>query len=176
MHACFPFSCTMLFAMARIAGVLHTKNDFPRVARALETLRACQELIVIDHGSDDGTLRIAREYGAKILTFDRMARRPEIAGLDCDWLFCLTPFESVSESLEATLYEWHVRPVTHNSTAFSVFVREETRDGWIQHSAPELRLVPTNWPHWERNLPALPPNCSPLPPALEGKLQRFAFP
>jgi len=53
--------------MPHITALLHTANDALRLGRALETLRACDEIMIVDHESSDATVRIAREYGAQIL-------------------------------------------------------------------------------------------------------------
>jgi glycosyltransferase involved in cell wall biosynthesis len=53
--------------MASITALLHTHNDALRLGRALETLYACDEILLVDHGSRDDTVRIARQYGAKVV-------------------------------------------------------------------------------------------------------------
>ena len=52
-----------------------------------------------------------------------------------DWIFCLEPGESITEGLQASLFEWSALP-SHNGassvaggSAFSVFVREQTGEG-----------------------------------------------
>ena len=52
--------------MPPIAAILHTSNDARTLGRALESLRSCDELLVMDHGSSDDTRKIAREYGARV--------------------------------------------------------------------------------------------------------------
>ena len=53
--------------MPSITAVLHTENDALRLGRALETLYPCDDIVVIDHESRDATVRIARQYGAKVV-------------------------------------------------------------------------------------------------------------
>jgi len=52
--------------MLRISALLHTKNDAQRIGRALDSLRPCDEVLVIDHDSEDETAKIARDHGAKV--------------------------------------------------------------------------------------------------------------
>ncbi len=57
--------------MPRISIVIPAKNGMPVIRSCLEgihsqTLAGQTEVIVIDSGSEDGTLEIAREYGARI--------------------------------------------------------------------------------------------------------------
>ena len=53
--------------MTSITALLHTKNDALRLGRALETLYACDDILIVDHGSRDATVRVAREYGARVV-------------------------------------------------------------------------------------------------------------
>ena len=50
-----------------ISGVVITKNEADRIVRCVSTLlRVCQEVIVLDSGSSDDTVRLAREAGARV--------------------------------------------------------------------------------------------------------------
>ncbi len=157
--------------MPAITALLHTENDVLRLGRALETLYPCDNILVIDHGSSDGTVRLAREFGAQVLdarigASPEQYLRPSFAG----WILCLDPLESLTESLAATLYEWKSLPPT--APAFSVFLREETANGWIAIPTAQTRLVPADWKRWEGRLPV----TDQLALALDGELLRFAFP
>jgi glycosyltransferase involved in cell wall biosynthesis len=160
--------------MPPITALLQTANDALRVGRALETLRACEEIIVVDHDSSDATLRIAREYGARIVPGKADADPGNyLRGARYHWILCLEPAESVTEALEATFYEWRsATDVDTNAAAFAVSIREETSDGWLELPTPQTRLVPNNWNHWNGRLPAGDPSAI----ALEGNILRFIFP
>lgn len=160
--------------MPPITALLHTHNDALRLGRALETLYPCDDILVIDHDSEDATVQIGREYGARVV-----AARP---GATPDyylrftfprWILCLDPRESLTESLAASLYEWksvhgHAPP----APAFSVFLREETAQGWVENPAAQTRLVPAHWNRWHEKLPVKDPSAF----TLEGELLRFVFP
>jgi hypothetical protein len=164
--------------MPPITALLHTANDGLRLGRALETLRPCEEIFIVDHGSDDATVRIAREYGARILTFQAAANPANyLQSARYDWILCLDPRESLTEGMEASLYEWRSepRPETANS-AFSVFLREETADGWLLLPVPQTRLVPRTWSRWRGHLPAEDPSTYRAALPLEGELLRFLLP
>ncbi|MGA9713164.1 MAG: hypothetical protein WBR31_15340 [Candidatus Sulfotelmatobacter sp.] len=165
--------------MPPITALLHTKNDALRLGRALEMLLPCSEIVVVDHHSADATLRVAREYGARIVTADAHSTADHYLDLArCDWILCLDPAESISEGLQASLFEWSALPTrpdlggAANGSAFSVFVRQQTSDGWLRLPAPETRLSPRGWTRWEGRLPAHEPSAV----ALEGELLRFASP
>jgi glycosyltransferase involved in cell wall biosynthesis len=157
--------------MPPISAILHTCNDELRIGRLLQTLHPCDEVLIIDHGSTDQTLRIAREYAARIFQADDPNEQLRLASHD--WLFCVCPNESLSESLEATLFEWRYRATAEvqSMSAGAIVPRTETPSGWTQ-SLPETRLVPKTWPQWQGRLPAHDPHAI----VLEGDLLRFSLP
>jgi glycosyltransferase involved in cell wall biosynthesis len=162
--------------MPPITALLHTMNDALRLGRALEMLLPCNEILIVDHRSIDATRRIAREYGARVVTADDQDTANHYLGLARhDWILCLQPGESITEGLQASLFEWSAQS-SHDEvsggSAFAVFVREQTGDGWLELPAPETRLIPRSWALWRGRLPAHEPSAI----ALEGELLRFALP
>jgi glycosyltransferase involved in cell wall biosynthesis len=162
--------------MPSITALLHTDNDALRLGRALETLYACDDILVVDHGSRDHTVRVAREYGARVVD-----ATPEFSSQDylrftgVGWTLCLDPCESLTERLAASLFEWKsewFEAKAPAAPAFSVFLREETAQGWLEVPAAETRLVPQTWSLWRGRFPVHQPSAL----ALEGELLRFAFP
>ena len=93
--------------MPKITALLHTHNDALRLGRALESLRPCDEVLVIDDCSEDDTSRVAREHGATFksalpgVTFGAYA-----TDASHDWILCLRPNETLSDDLEAALFDW----------------------------------------------------------------------
>jgi glycosyltransferase involved in cell wall biosynthesis len=175
--------------MASITALLHTENDALRLGRALETLYPCDEILVVDHGSRDGTVRVARDYGARVLSErsgaspgDYLALAKENSAAtgsanarSTQWILCLDPRESLTEKLAASLFEWKSEAGRGNAaaaSAFSFFLREETAEGWVEVPSAQTRLVPHSWKLWTGNFPAQEPSAI----ALEGELLRFIFP
>jgi len=100
-----------LFPMPPITALLHTMNDALRLGRALETLLPCAEILIVDHHSADATRRIAREYGARIVAEEGNPVVSEYLDVArYDWIFCMEPGESISEGLQASLFEWAALP------------------------------------------------------------------
>jgi len=134
----------------RITALLHTTNDARRIGRALDSLRCCDELLLIDHGSADATIRIARAHGARVEPAPSEADSG--AGHAAhDWILCLLPSEALSESLEATLLEWKQED-PGETAAYLLALRQETVNGW-QHCGPEVRLVDRRKISWSGALP-----------------------
>jgi hypothetical protein len=158
--------------MPGITALVHTHNDALRIGRCLETLYPCDEILILDHGSSDGTLRVASEYGARIAHATGETVRDEALRLaGCDWILCLEARESLTESLAASLYEWKTESPSHQFV-FSMFLREETASGWVEHPTPQTRLVPTDWDRWQGEFPSNEASAC----TLEGDLLRFVLP
>ena len=162
--------------MASITALLHTENDVLRLGRALETLYPCDDILIVDHGSHDATVSLAREYGARVI-----AARPGSSSQDylpfakAGWILLLDPCESLTEKLAASLFEWKSETFgarVSSPCAFSVFLREETEQGWVEVPAAQTRLVPQSWRMWNGKYPLHEPSAPPL----EGELLRFIFP
>lgn len=160
--------------MHRITAVLHTHNDGLRLGRCLETLYPCDDALIIDHGSEDDTVRVAREYGARVMRVGNLGGAEQhLQHLNAGWVLCLSPKESLTESLAASLYEWKSEPhLSSAATAFSVFLREETSQGWIAHRVAQTRLVPAGWSRWKDLFPVSESSAR----ALDGALLRFWLP
>jgi hypothetical protein len=165
--------------MPRITALLNTNNDAMRLGRCLETLYPFDEVVVVDHGSRDCTIAIACEYGARIaaaqneLDAGKHGKNLSSLGLE-GWVFCLDPREALTEALSASLFEWKLRfsAATPSAPAFSLSLREETSEGWVDNESAQTRLVPASWERWQDRFPAN--HASAI--VLEGKLLRFAFP
>ncbi len=160
--------------MPPITALLHTENDALRLGRALETLLPCDEILIVDHHSQDSTRRIAARYGARVVAVDNLPIAEYLDLAACEWIFCLQPNESISEGLQATLYEWKSFDQTNlgKASSFSVLVREETASGWLDPVQPETRLIPRRWNQWNGRIPASDPTAQLLP----GELLRLALP
>jgi hypothetical protein len=156
--------------MPSITALLHTHNDALRLGRCLETLYPCDEIVILDQGSTDSTLHIAQQYGARVVAVSGIADahfKPNMR----EWILCLDPRESLSESLAASLYEWKAESIS-GDPSFSFLLREETPNGWIEKPRAETRLIPAHGNFWETNPPAAEASAR----TLEGWLLRFAFP
>jgi hypothetical protein len=167
------FFDTLSAQMRHLAALLRTCNDGLRVGRCLETLYPCDEILVIDHGSTDQTLRIAREYGARVVADSGKRASKDLVLLDTAWLLCLDARESLTEGLAASLFEWKfLNAASADPGVFSVLIREETASGWAENPRGHVRLVPGNWHRWAGNWPMSDQQAT----TLSGELLRFSFP
>lgn len=158
--------------MPKISAIIHAKDDAQRLGRALESLRACDQVIVIDHGSADETAKVAREHGATLKHgIPGVEPGAYVVEARYDWVLCLLPNESLGEGLEASLFEWKESEPAEDAIGYCLRVREDTGQGW-RALDPEPRLVNRQRINWTGKLP--PDNCP--GPTLEGELLRFAKP
>ena len=155
-------------AKTKISALIHTCDNAGSLGRALDSLRPCDEVIVVDHGSRDETLKIAREHGARIITgvpgVDYGAYAQDASN---HWILCLLPQEALAEELEASLFEW--RENEHDGQmGFNMAIREQNGTGWKRLEA-EMRLANRKQINWTGDLPPLDPKA----PALAGQIVRI---
>jgi glycosyltransferase involved in cell wall biosynthesis len=160
--------------MPPLTAMLHTNNSAVSLGRTLETLLPFAEILVVDHYSADGTLRIARAYGARIVLAENKSAKRHLDLARHNWIFCIAPGESITESLQASLYEWSIlseaetmRDTVH-IPGYSVRVRELRGESWQENLAPETRLIPRSF-EWNGGLQTYDPATT----LLEGELLRF---
>ena len=158
--------------MPKITALLHTHNDALRLGRALDSLRPCDEVLVIDDNSEDDTARIAHENGAHVKSaIPGVTQGAYAMDAGNDWVLCILPNEALSEELEASLTEWKAQEQTEDLTCCKVHIREQNETGW--HSLePEVRLINRKIMNWVGELPPAQ-HCD---ITLTGDLLRFQKP
>ena len=156
--------------MLRITGLIHTHDDGQRLGRTLESLRPCDHLLVVDHGSKDDTVRVAREYGADVLHGDSCSRSQVLLAAGSDWVLSVLPTEALTEGLEASLYEWKLGDPSPGQ-AFNVEIREQRHGDWSRLGV-STRLVNRTVEKWRGELPRPRKDAA----LLDGVLLRFLSP
>jgi len=148
--------------MPKFTALLRTHNDALRLGRALQSLRPCDEVLIIDDASDDGTADVAREYGA-IFKSAIFGVSPGAYAMDSthEWIFCLRPNESLSDDLEAALLAWKEQQPEESVACYRVPIREENGNGW-QNRPPEVRLINRNRINWIGEMPPNQSDCAVL--------------
>ncbi|MBX2809049.1 MAG: glycosyltransferase family 2 protein [Cellvibrionaceae bacterium] len=125
--------------MSTLAAVLIVKNEAATLAACLDRLHWVDEIIVLDSGSTDDTLAIAKNYTDKVFVcedwqgFGKQRQRAQ-AYAACDWVLAIDADEQLSDQLIASIQ----RAVTCNNQhcvyrlnrknwAFGKFIRHS---GW----------------------------------------------
>jgi glycosyltransferase involved in cell wall biosynthesis len=92
----------------RISAVVITRNEEHNIVNCLETLRWCDEIVVVDMESEDRTVELARQYTnrilshPKVLAFD-IAKKFAVEQASGDWILLLDADEMIQSSLAVTL-------------------------------------------------------------------------
>ena len=158
--------------MPKITALLCTRNDALRLGRALDSLRPCDEVLIIDDNSEDDTVRVARENGAHIETMIPGVTQGAYA-MDAshDWILCLRPTEALSDELEASLLEWKGQDPPPTLACCTLTLREQSNGAWHKLE-PEVRLINRRLLNWVGEFPPIG-DCD---ITLKGDLLRFRHP
>jgi len=95
--------------MPKISAVINTRNEERNIRYCLETVKWCDEIIVVDMESHDKTVEIAREYTEKIFTYPKglayveTARKYAVEKASGDWILLIDADEMVSPQLAEVL-------------------------------------------------------------------------
>ncbi|HLJ27238.1 MAG TPA: hypothetical protein VKY85_11065 [Candidatus Angelobacter sp.] len=139
------------------------------LGRALESLRPCDEVLVVNHGYQEENLKVAREHGARIIKgVNGVDHGAYIQDARHDWIFCLLPTESVAEELEASLLEWKHSETTQDLLGYNIRIREQNGIEWKLLN-DELRLANRKKISWTGDCPPEAPNA----PLLLGHILRM---
>jgi glycosyltransferase involved in cell wall biosynthesis len=100
-----------------VSVLLLTHNEELNLPRCMNALRWCDDIVIVDSGSTDNTVEIARECGAQVLKrpFDDFASQRNF-GLDnaiwkYEWILHLDADEIITKEFERKLQE--LQPLEH---------------------------------------------------------------
>lgn len=90
-----------------VSAVVITKNEEKNIGQCLESLQWADEILVMDSGSTDRTMEIAREHGARVLEtpwlgFGKTKQRA-VEAASHDWILSIDADEVVTEPLKRDL-------------------------------------------------------------------------
>jgi glycosyltransferase involved in cell wall biosynthesis len=101
--------------MRKITAIVTCYNEAPNIERALQSLTWCDELLVIDSFSDDGTFELAKKYTDKV--WQRQYVHPAdqknwaIPQASHSWIILLDADEWVPADLQTEIRHWLAEPV-----------------------------------------------------------------
>ncbi len=93
--------------MPKISAVVLTKNEEQNLPRCLEAVRWVDEILILDSGSTDGTLEIAKKFGAKVwqLPWEGFGKQKQ-KGVDLatgEWVLSIDADEVVTPELKTEI-------------------------------------------------------------------------
>lgn len=120
----------------KITATIITFNEERNIARVIESLRCCDEILVLDSGSNDRTAEIATNLGARVeeASWHGYAAQKNIAAelASYDWVLSLDADESLSEALEAEI--WQIKKSGPAFDGYTVPRLAQYLGRWILHS------------------------------------------
>lgn len=137
-----PFSVTVI-----------ALNAADQIEACLKSAAFADEIVVVDSGSTDGTVEIARKYGARVIQQDWLGFGPQkqfaVEQARHDWVLCLDCDERISERLRI-----NIESVLHEPQfqAYRMPRCNRFMGRWLRHGEgyPDLslRLFNRQAAHW----------------------------
>jgi glycosyltransferase involved in cell wall biosynthesis len=119
---------------APVSAVLITRNAVAQLDACLASLSFADEILIVDSGSDDGSLEIAAHHGARVLQKGWLGfgRQKQFAVEQAanDWVLCVDSDERVSGELAASIAAALAAPV---SPVYRVARRNHFLGRWLAH-------------------------------------------
>ena len=143
----------MSAARQPLSAVIITLNAATRLEECLRAVAFCDEIVVVDSGSTDGTVEIAERYGARVIQSEwrGFGRQKQFAVEQAkhDWVLCVDADERVSEPLRASIEAALVAP---KASAFRFARCNRFMGRYLRHGEgyPDwsLRLFDRQRAHW----------------------------
>jgi glycosyltransferase involved in cell wall biosynthesis len=138
----------------RISATIVTLNEERNIARAIESLRCAEEIVVVDSGSEDRTIAIARRLGARVIEepWRGYAAQKNFAA-QCaahDWILSLDADEALNEELEGEILAF--KEATPRFNAYSIPRLAQYCGRWIRHGGwypdRKIRLYHRAFAQW----------------------------
>jgi glycosyltransferase involved in cell wall biosynthesis len=120
----------------KITATIITLNEERNIARAIESLRCCDEILIVDSGSVDRTVELAEKLGVKVVEAGWLgyAAQKNWASEQAanDWILSLDADEALSEALEAEI--WTLKKSGPRYDAYTMPRLARYLGKWILHS------------------------------------------
>ena len=120
----------------KITATIITLDEERNIARAIESLRCCDEILVFDCGSVDRTVELAQNLGARVIDkpWKGYAEQKNAAAEEAahDWILSLDADEALSEALEGEI--WSLKKNGPRYDAYTMPRLAQYLGRWILHS------------------------------------------
>ena len=120
----------------KITATIITQNEERNIPRAIESLRCCDEIVVIDSGSADRTVELAEKFGARTIEspWRGYSGQKNWAAEQAahDWILSLDADEALSEALEGEI--WSLKKSGPKFDAYTMPRLAQYMGRWILHS------------------------------------------
>ncbi len=124
-----------------ISVAIITKNEEKHIERCLKSVAWADEIIIVDSGSTDRTIEIAKRYTDKVIHQDWLGfaeqRNFSLTKVTCDWVLVIDADEEVTEQLKDSILA--VTNSTSNKVAYTI-IRKNYFMGKILNCYIEKKL------------------------------------
>jgi hypothetical protein len=90
-----------------LSVVIITRNAAAQLAACLESAAFADEILIVDSGSTDGTVEIAKSHGARVIDHEWLGfgkqKQFAVTQAKHDWVLCLDADERLSDRLRASI-------------------------------------------------------------------------
>ena len=137
--------------------VVITRDAAAQLGDCLGSAAFAAETIVVDSGSRDHTVEVARRFGARVVEQEWLGFGPQknlaVARASHDWVLCLDADESVSTELAMSIRATLASPAYH---AYTMARRNRFLGRWLRHGEgyPDwnLRLFDRRYARWSEDV------------------------
>ena len=138
----------------KITATIITLNEERNIARAIESLRCVDQIVVLDSGSVDRTVELASNLGAVVVedSWRGYANQKNCAAEQAkhDWILSLDADEALSEALEGET--WNLKKYGPAHEAYTMPRMAQYMGRWILHGGwypdRKVRLYDRNKARW----------------------------
>lgn len=130
--------------MPSISATIIACNESKNIARAIRSLACADEVVLVDSGSADDTVKVAQECGARVVNhpWEGFAAQKNFATSQArhDWILSLDADEELDETAQRAILRWKAAEPAAAGYRFARRARYLGR--WILHSGwyPDYKL------------------------------------
>ena len=144
----------------KISATIITLNEEDNIREACASVAWADEVIVVDSGSTDRTLGIAKTCGARVISreWEGFSAQKQFAAEQAlhDWVFSLDADERVSEGLKASIVGLRNKSANELAGGYRIARRSYYQERWIKgggwYPDWQLRFYRKSIGHWEPRL------------------------
>ncbi len=147
--------------MVRISGLVVCRNEADRIDACLRSLSFCDEIVVVDSGSTDGTVAIAERHGARVVerpwknaNDQKEFGRQQATGT---WLVNLDADEVVSDALRDEILALVERGGEDGVDVYLAPFKNYFRSDWVRRCGyypdPHVRFIRRERARWDLETP-----------------------
>jgi glycosyltransferase involved in cell wall biosynthesis len=131
---------------ALLSAAIITKNEGKRLPDCLASVSFADDIVVVDSGSTDNTVEVAKEFGCRVFVEEWKGFGPQknsaIEKCRYEWVLLLDADERVTEETKEVIAKTLRWP---EAAAYRLKMKHFFHDKWIRHSGywpdPHIRLI-----------------------------------